>query len=276
MLRSEVLSLYEEKKTEFFRDVTSDVAPVGILLGGQAAVGKGQLNLWAEKLYKEKSFLSINGDNYRSRHPQFNELRRNVWSYSNETQIFSNVFTEKLIEESVDRRVSIVIEGTMRNPDVPLKTSDILRKSGYVTAAFAISAPREFSMMSIFSRYYREIVSKGFGRMVDISSHNAAIAGLPASLDRLYIEKAVDRICIFDCFARNLVAEYRLNNGKWDSKVLPSEVIQASRERQLKDNVIIEELLSTGETALRNLDGEIQEKAKLAYQDLQSIRNILA
>ena len=65
MQRSEVLSLFEEKKTEFFRDVTSDVAPVGILLGGQAAVGKGQLNLWAEKFFKEKSFLSINGDNYR-------------------------------------------------------------------------------------------------------------------------------------------------------------------------------------------------------------------
>lgn len=275
MQRSEVLSLFEEKKTEFFRDVTSDVAPVGILLGGQAAVGKGQLNLWAEKFFKEKSFLSINGDNYRSRHPQFNELRRNVWSYSNETQIFSNVFTEKLIEESVDRRVSIVIEGTMRNPEVPLKTSGFLRKSGYGTAAFAISAPREFSLMNIFSRYYREIVSKGFGRMVDIGSHNSAIAGLPVSLDRLYVEKAVDRICIFDCFARNLVAEYRLSNGKWDSNVLPSEVIQASRERQLKDKVFIDDLLSTGETALSDLDGEIKEKAKLAFQDLQTIRNIL-
>jgi len=68
-------------------------------LGGQGAVGKGQLNLWAERLFPDKHFLAINGDNYRIWHPRFGELSKDIWNYSKETQVFSNVFTEQLIKD---------------------------------------------------------------------------------------------------------------------------------------------------------------------------------
>ena len=45
--------------------------------------------------------------------------------------------------------------------------------------------------MNVFNRYYREVQNKGFGRMVDISSHNDAVEGLPKSLDRLFYEKII-------------------------------------------------------------------------------------
>ena len=72
MQKDEVFGLFEKKKYDYLRKVVSDTHPVGILLGGQGAVGKGQLNHWAENLFPEKSFLFINGDLYRNRHPNFN------------------------------------------------------------------------------------------------------------------------------------------------------------------------------------------------------------
>lgn len=85
--------------------------------------GKGQLNHWAEYMFPNKDFLFVNGDIYRSRHPNFSELRNDIWNYSKETQVFSNVFTERLIEESIFNRFSLVVEGIMRSPEVPLQTA---------------------------------------------------------------------------------------------------------------------------------------------------------
>lgn len=69
MQTTEVLSIFEEKKEEYFREISPDSHPCGILLGGQGAVGKGQLNLWAERLYPDRQFFAINEDNYRNWHP---------------------------------------------------------------------------------------------------------------------------------------------------------------------------------------------------------------
>ena len=184
-------SVFEAVKEEFLMGIPSDTMPVGVLLGGQGAVGKGQLNLWAEKLYESHQFLAINGDNYRIWHPDFNDLRKNIWTFSEKTQQFSAVFTEGFIRESFQRQLSFVVEGTMRSPEIPVRTATALRNQGYASAAFAIAAPKEISLMNVFNRYYREVQNKGFGRMVDISSHNDAVEGLPKSLDRLFYEKII-------------------------------------------------------------------------------------
>ena len=269
MQKDEVFGIFEKKKYDYLRKVVSDTHPVGILLGGQGAVGKGQLNHWAENLFPEKSFLFINGDLYRNRHPNFNELRNDLWNYSKETQIFSNVFTEGLIDESLSRRYSFVVEGTMRSALVPLQTAAKLRSNGYETAAFAIAACKEFSLLNAFVRYYKEVQSKGFGRMIEIDSHNAAVEGLPKSLDQLYAEKSVDRICLFDCFARNMLADYRLSDGEWNDETLPSTVIIAARERQMADKESIGDLLEESEKSFKLLDNEsVKSLMRKAYDDL--------
>ena len=269
MQKDEVFGIFEKKKHDYLRKVVSDAHPVGILLGGQGAVGKGQLNHWAENLFPEKSFLFINGDLYRNRHPNFNELRNDLWNYSKETQIFSNVFTEGLIDESLSRRYSFVVEGTMRSALVPLQTAAKLRSNGYETAAFAIAACKEFSLLNAFVRYYKEVQSKGFGRMIEIDSHNAAVEGLPKSLDQLYAEKSVDRICLFDCFARNMLADYRLSDGEWNDETLPSTVIIAARERQMADKESIGDLLEESEKSFKLLDNEsVKSLMRKAYDDL--------
>ena len=269
---AEVLEIFEKKKQDYLRKIMPDEHPVGVLLGGQGAVGKGQLNHWAEELYPDKHFLFINGDIYRSRHPRFKDLQKDTWNFSQETQIFSNVFTEKLIEESIQNRFSFVVEGTMRSVAVPLRTAELLRSNGYETAAFAIAACKEYSLLNAFVRYFKEVQAKGFGRMIDIDSHNKAVEGMPLSLDKLFAEKSVDRISIFDCFAKNKVADYRLIDGKWDNETLPSAVIKATRESQLKDKQAVEALLDEASKVLERLDDErIKVRMRKAYEGLKDI-----
>ena len=273
MQTEEVWRIFAEKKEEYLREMSSDNHPIGILLGGQGAVGKGRLNLWAERLYPENVFLAINGDNYRVWHPDFDRLRKNIWNYSKETQIFSNIFTEGLIEEATTNCYSLVVEGTMRSPEVPLQTAKKLRSHGYETAAFVIAACKEFSLLNAFVRYYKEVQSKGFGRMIDIESHNKAAEGLPRSVDRLYMEKSVDRICLFDCFAKNMIADYQLSNGKWSCETLPSAIILAAREQQLRDKESIEMLLNEASIALNHIEDEkIKQLMQKAYDELKRLQ----
>lgn len=269
MQTDEVRKLFEEKKEEYLRELFADKHPLGILLGGQGAVGKGRLNLWAEQLYHENVFLAINGDNYRIWHPNFKELRKDIWNYSKETQIFSNVFTERLIEESVNNRFSFVVEGTMRSPEVPLQTAAKLRSHGYGTAAFVIAACKEFSLLNAFVRYHKEVQTKGFGRMIDIDSHNRAVEGLPKSVDRLYMEKSVDRICLFDCFAKNMIADYIIQNGEWNCRTLPSAIISSAREKQLRDKEAIDALLAQASEIMNQQEDEtIKDQMQKAYDNL--------
>lgn len=272
MQTNEVLRIFEEKKEEYFREISPDSHPCGILLGGQGAVGKGRLNLWAERLYPERQFLAINGDNYRTWHPKFDTLCKDLWNYSKETQIFSNVFTEGLIDESVMHRYSFVVEGTMRSASVSLQTAAKLRSKGYETAAFAIAACKEFSLLNAFVRYFKEVQNKGFGRMIEIDSHNAAVEGLPKSLDQLYAEKSVDRICLFDCFAKNMIADYRLSDGDWSDDTLPSTIIVAARKKQLEDKEAIENLVEVSEGIFGQLDNEsVKVLMRKAYDDLVNL-----
>lgn len=273
MQTTEVVRIFEENKEWLLKDLFSDRKPCGILLGGQGAVGKGRLNLWAEILYSEKQFFAINGDNYRFWHPNFKQLQKDIWNYSKETQIFSNVFTERLIEESINNSFSLVVEGTMRSAEVPLQTAAMLRSHGYETAAFVIAACKEFSLLNAFVRYYKEVQSKGFGRMIDIDSHNKAAEGLPKSVDRLYMEKSVDRICLFDCFAKNMIADYQISDGKWSNENLPSTFILTTREKQLKDKESIEMLLNEASIALNHIEDEkIKEQMQKTYDELERLQ----
>ena len=254
-------------------EIKISASPKAILLGGQGAVGKGTLSTIAADSFLNIVPISINGDEYRQYHPNFNSLIRDDLNFSRETQIFSNVFTEKLIETGMQNHFNMIIEGTMRNPDTPLKTAKMLKENGYAVEAYVIAAPKEFSSINAFYRYTRELQNQGWGRLVDMRSHDAAVDGLPKSLDIIQQSGLIDRIKIFSMFAKELGTDYmKGDDNKWNIVQKPSKTIGLMRERQLSDVNVIDRQLQNGQEALTILPEPLKSQLTGYIQRLESIK----
>lgn len=277
----EVRQLFEQSKRGYLLDLFPSKNPVAFLLGGQGASGKGGLTgRIQENNDFEEGFFSINGDLYRKQHPRHEELSKNPETYSAKTQIFSNVFTEGFIEEAIKRKLNVSVEGTMRNPDTPLSTAAMFRENGYRVEAYVIAAPPEFSSLNLYTRYANELQRGEKGRLANKKSHDTAAEMMPKTLDILYKKKAVDAIHIYSCFAENKVESYHLENGVWDKKTLPSEIIRTAREEQRQNLDIIKKLLERSKiiesvTANKNILSEV-EKARTKLKMLLDRKEITA
>lgn len=256
MNKEDVKKIFQSVKDDYLSGYKDNEHPVAFLLGGQGSVGKGQLTrVIVSQNHDLQKIFFINGDVYRNEHPENKKLQHSPETYSAETQIFSSVFTEGFIEESIKRKLNVSVEGTMRNPKTPLTTADLFRKNGYRVEAYVIAAPSEFSALNLYTRYANELIQGELGRLADKKSHDAAAEMLPSTLDIIYKNKAVDAIYIYSCFAKDKVTEYHLINGTWDNKELPSEAVTNSRDKQKTDLSTMQNLMERSriiETVISN------------------------
>jgi predicted ABC-type ATPase len=274
MQRQEVESIFNKKKDIILTHagVRPSSQPVAILLGGQPASGKSSLTEAARKNHSEKKFLVVNGDNYREYHPEHNNIiNNNIQDYSKETQIFSNVFTEGFIKEALDKKYNIIIEGTMRNPETPLKTAEQLKNAGFRVEAYAIAAPAVFTEISIFNRYQEEVEKKGAGRLSDMSAHNEAVKGLPKSLDTLYANKAVDKISIYTFQSREKVKDITNTGGNWNVSLKPSFYVEKAINEQLKNRSLLLDIKQRGMKTLEELSPELKDSLKPSIEKIDNI-----
>ena len=104
--------------------------PKAYILGGQAGAGKTNLQ---NKIIKENAnAVVINGDVFRARHPHYNM----IYDYykvkaAEHTQSFANAVANVLIEKLSNEHYDIVVEGTCRRADVPLKSCKDFKEKGY-------------------------------------------------------------------------------------------------------------------------------------------------
>ena len=102
--------------------------PRAILLAGQPGAGKTVLSSMLNKLLCGNVYF-INADEYRRFHPNYKELYARYGSDSVQmTSGFSGAVTERLIHETSERGIHLIIEGTGRTTDVPHRTAELLVK----------------------------------------------------------------------------------------------------------------------------------------------------
>lgn len=268
----DVLKIFEKNKDFLLGEVYSKSNPVACILGGQPASGKGNLaSIVTKNIYTGEQFLIVNGDTYRNFHPDYQNLVKNPHIYSRETQIFSNVFTEELIKEAIRNKFNIIIEGTMRNPQIPLNTSNLFKQNGFKVEALAISAPAIFTEIGIYIRYQEEVNKQKMGRLAEISSHNSAVEGVPKSLDLLYSKNAVDRIHIYSMYANEKVKSFSFDGKKWNCSLPPSNFIKTSREKQLLDKNLIQNLITKGKETFNSIRTDLKPNVAELLDKLNSI-----
>lgn len=271
-----VKEIFEREKEDLLIEIEPQEQPMAFILGGQPASGKSKLANVVMAQFPNDKFLFVNGDVYREFHPEVAELIKNSKTYSEKTQIFSNVFTENLIKEAIKNKYNIIVEGTMRNPQIPLNTAKLFKENGFKVEALAISAPSIFTELGVYIRYQEEINIQGWGRLADINSYYSAVEGLPLSLDTLYKEKAVDKIHLYSYQAEKHISSYELIDGKWDYDVLPSVELVETKTLQLQDKECIVDILDRGtytynqiEEALKNEVGSLLDELEDILEELK-------
>ena len=266
-----VKKIYQEEKEKLLRNLIPQEKPLAFILGGQPASGKSKLAKEFMGNFSNDNILFVNGDIYREFHPNRQELINNPLSYSKETQVFSNVFTENLIREAIENKYNIMVEGTMRNPQVPYNTAKMFKENGYEVEILAISAPSVFTELGLYNRYQEEINFQGWGRLAEIESHNSAVSGILASLDLLYNEKAVDKIHLYSYQAEKHIVSFSLQNNEWDIDDLPSNYIIDAREIQLQRKENIAKLIERGENTLSQISDNLKPKVNEILEKLKNL-----
>ena len=266
-----VREIYQEEKEKLLRNLIPQEKPLAFILGGQPASGKSKLAKEFIGKFSNDNILFVNGDIYREFHPNRQELINNPLSYSKETQVFSNVFTENLIREATENKYNIMVEGTMRNPQVPYNTAKMFKENGYEVEILAISAPSVFTELGLYNRYQEEINFQGWGRLAEIESHNSAVSGILASLDLLYNEKAVDKIYLYSYQAEKHIVSFSLQNNEWNIDDLPSNYIIDAREIQLQRKENIAKLIEKGENTLSQISDNLKPKVNEILEKLKNL-----
>jgi hypothetical protein len=253
-----IKQIFEQQKSGLLDGLQKTDHPVAVLFGGQAACGKSSLISKANEMFPGMSFLNIDGDQYRIFHPEYKILTQDIYSFSKQTQEYSNIFTQCLIEAAITHSFSTTIEGTLRTLETPLRTATELRNNGFKVCIMAIAAPYELTELGALIRYAQEIRRKGFGRLVDFKSARLAYENIPSTLDTLYSRQAVDEIYIYSRFANTLETHYLLNNQRWNDEIMPSDIVKFSRNRQLQDEAEIAKIISLSEQLRNDIPLEVK------------------
>ncbi|GHT73011.1 hypothetical protein FACS189456_2910 [Bacteroidia bacterium] len=250
---TQVLAIYLLHKERLLQDGIQQQQPIAIVLGGQPASGKSGVIKQIQN--NDISALVINGDEYRQYHPDCEHIMQyNPVEFPTITQNFSNIFTKHLIQDATVRQFNMIIEGTMRNPDVPAKTASMLRIAGYKVGIAVIAAHPKITELGIYRRYVEEVETVGYGRLSNITSHNVACAGLLTSVDTLYNTKVVDFIHIYSYLGNNKLTEYELNNGEWNNLQMPSQVIDKARKIQIENTMTLKQHINFGKETAQKLN----------------------
>lgn len=195
----------ERNESIFRNDILPDYLPDGvgragqprlILLGGQPGAGKTAVLIASHaELDRSGPTIRIVGDDLRSYHPNFLVFQRqDPESASQFTQADAGRWTEKLLAAATERNVNIVFETTMRTPENVARVVGIARAAGYDVEARAVAVNPRLSWQGNHYRFEEMLRVGDAARTPPQHVHDAAVAGLRVSLEKLESENLVDRV----------------------------------------------------------------------------------
>lgn len=197
-----------------------DEKPKAYILGGQPGAGKSTLQTHIENNYPNT--VAINGDEYRRRHPHYDEIYEKYGDdAANHTQPFANAVASALVNKLSTDGYNIVIEGTCRRADVPLKTCRDLKEKGYEVELMIICCDKQVAWQSTIDRYNMMQAQGHRPRAVPRDKFEETVEKLPDNVDFLFQTGEFAEITLYN---RNMDELYRMTSTPSKS---PKEIVQA-------------------------------------------------
>lgn len=186
---------------EFYKEITAETTPVNnpkaYILGGQAGAGKSHLHRMIVR--NEPNTVVINGDAYRERHPNYDAIFEKYGAdAADHTQSFSNAVTNALIEKISADSYNLIVEGTCRRAEVPLKTCKDFKEKSYDVELMIICCEKETAWQSTLDRYDMMIQQGKVPRAVSRDKFDEMVSVLADNVDSLYRSGEFDEITLYD------------------------------------------------------------------------------
>lgn len=193
---------------------TPSKSPKAYILGGQPGAGK---SVMIDKILQNElqgNAIVISGDDYRRHHPSYKLIQEKEGILSAKyTQAFSAKITEMLIQKASDEKYNLIIEGTFRTANTPLKTLDILKSKGYETHIAIIATPARISRASCLERYKKQFLAEPkMARFTDPKDHDIVLENIVANVNEVFLSGKADFISLY---TRD---EILYNNVKFEAK----------------------------------------------------------
>ena len=222
--------IFEDRILELTKNIDTQVEPKAYVLGGQPGSGKSAYA--REILLKDDSFVFINGDDLREYHPNYYMyLRRDDKNAADLTQSVVNYWIEKLITYCFDKKLNIIVEGTMRSQSVPLKTVEILLAANYNVSVVVLAVPYELSLASMNFRYTETKKLVGHARYSKKESHDEAYKNLPDSLKAILDQNLFEEFVVVERVGEEIYPKTFTKENKSEIE----SYFFSSRNREIKE-----------------------------------------
>ena len=173
-------------------------SPSAYLLGGQSGAGKSTLHR-IFKAHYNGNVIVINGDEYRKSHPNFTEIQERYGEDAPaHTAKWSGAMTEALIDALSGEGYNLVIEGTLRTSEVPLKTAALLRDRGYGVSLAIMAVKPDISLVSCQIRYEMMRLAGTTPRATDPTHHDKIVHEIADNLASLEDSGLFDEVLVYN------------------------------------------------------------------------------
>lgn len=178
------------------KGVEKEKQPTVHILGGQPSAGKS--HFIKVLLEKNKNLCVINGDDFRGYHPLYNYFLKKCENEASDlTQQDINYWIEKAIDTVSDNKYSIIIEGTMKNINIPLKTAQLLKNKGYMVYANVILINPEISKVDALKRYVLQKKIMGYGRFTKTTAQQNTVTNIMQNILKLNETEIINNLQVF-------------------------------------------------------------------------------
>jgi hypothetical protein len=155
----------------------------------------------------------VNGDDFRPYHPEYDRLAR-------QDDTLAASFTDADVGSWVEQAIELVrassanalVEGTLRNPEVTIRSSRLFASSGYRAELHVMAAHRFHSKLRVFNRYLTQREEQGFGRYTLMGAHDASYDVLPQSLAEIIASGVFGRIVLYT-IERDVLFDSQVHDG---------------------------------------------------------------
>ena len=265
----EELEIKFKEILEYYKSIYSPTEnPKVVLLGGQPGAGKRGLE---NMVNIKKNYVSISGDDYREYHPRFKEIDLEYGREASKyTQQWAAEITEKLIKELRKEKYNLIIEGTLRTAELPLKEANAFKKADYKVELNVVVVKPEKSRLGTLERYEAMLKQGKVPRMAPKEHHDLVVNNIGNNLEIIYNSKAFDNIKLFDR-ENNLLYNY-----KESPNVNPKDILNKEFNRVWKKGEI-EEFKEKWENLIKIMESRkapIEEISQLKIEKNQVLERI--